>query len=86
MVQIKKIDRKPFLEKLQNILTSYDFGDYLIIGGDFNIVQDNVMDKSSKNAQKNEQTWSQTKIREIKDCYDLVDVWREKNLTAKRYT
>ena len=44
----KEIDRKMFLEKLQNMLVSYDFGDYLIIGGDFNIIQDTDMDKYSK--------------------------------------
>ena len=36
--------------------------------------------------QKMQQTWSQTKIQEIKDSYGLVDIWRQKNQTAKRYT
>ena len=85
----KEIDRRHFLEKLQNVLISYDFGDYLIIGGDFNIVQDNIKDKNSKNTPKNiknEQTWCQRKIKEIKDSYSLVDIWRQKNSAAKRYT
>ena len=77
----KEIDGRHFLEKLQNVLVSYDYGDYLVIGGDFNVVQDNIMDKSSKNTPKNaknEQTWSQRKIKEIKYSYNLVDIWRQK--------
>ena len=73
----KEIERWSFLEKLQNILVSYDFGDYLIIGGDFNIVQDNIMHKNSKNTRinaNNEQTWSQAKIQQFKDSYGLIDI------------
>ena len=85
----KEIDRRIFLEKLQNILISYDFGDYLIIGGDFNIIQDNTMDKYSKSSRinsKNDLSWSQTKLLALKDSYGLVDIWRQNNQTTKRYT
>ena len=85
----KAINRRHFLEKLQNVLVSYDFGDYLIIGGDFNIVQDNIKDKSSKTRKKNmknEQTWSQRKIKEIKNSYSLVDIWRQNKPAVKWHT
>ena len=39
-----------FLEKLQNVL--YDFWDYLIFGGYFNVVQNNGMDKSKNKTHK----------------------------------
>lgn len=57
--------------------------DYLIIGGDFNVVQDPLVDKSggTKNRKKC------TKILDsIKNDLNLVDVWRERNNGVKRYT
>ena len=44
----KDTERRGFLNKLQDVLASYDFGDYIIIGRDFNIVQDNIIDKFTK--------------------------------------
>ena len=85
----KEMDRKVFLDKLQNILISYDFGDYVIIGGDFNIVQDNSIDKYAKKIQINQncqQTWSQATLKNLKESYSLVDIWRHQNQTTKRYT
>ena len=69
----KEMNRKVFLDKLQNVLISYDFGDYLIIGGDFNIVQDNSIDKYAKKIQINQncqQTWSQKALKISKNHID----------------
>ena len=41
----KENETKPFLDQLHNILTCYDYGDYIIIGGDFNIVPDTKLYK-----------------------------------------
>ena len=85
----KEKDRKCFLEKLQEVLTSYNFGDYVILGGDFNILQDNNMDKYTKKSrlnQSNETTWSQNELKYIQNSSNLIDIWRQQNPSKKRYT
>ena len=85
----KESDRRLFLDTLQNKLTTYDFGDYLIIGGDFNLVQNNNIDKYTKNAKhskKDEQTPSQAKLEFLKTSFNLTDIWRQQNPSTNRYT
>ena len=85
----KESDRRLFLDTLQTKLTSYNFGDYLIIGGDFNLVQNNSIDKYAKTTKylkKDEQTPSQTKLTFLKHSLNLTDIWRQQNPLTKRYT
>ena len=83
----KEIDRRPFLEKLQQFLSTYDYGDHLIIGGDFNIVPDNTLDKYNKKSREpiqETQTWSQRKLHHLKDSFNLMDIWRMQNKNNKK--
>ena len=83
-------ERKPFLDQLHDILTSYDYGDGIIIGGDFNIVPDTKLDKFKKSARVNIDSQtpspSQNRLRMFKDTFNLIDIWRYRNKDAKRYT
>ena len=85
----KETERRPFLDRLHHILATYDFGEHLIIGGDFNIVPDNKMDKYTKaksKRQQDNQTWSQNKLETIKQSFNLIDIWRCQHQSTKRYT
>ena len=83
-------ERKPFLDQLHDILTSYDYGDGIIIEGDFNIVPDTKLDKFKKLARVNIDSQtpssSQNRLRMFKDTFNLIDIWRYRNKDAKRFT
>ena len=80
-------DRVPFLDKLQNILSCYDYGDEILIGGDFNFVLNEDMDKFSLSKPKNfKKSTSQIKFENIMSSFELVDIWRKRNENKRRYT
>ena len=85
----KEKERRPFLDKLQTIFTNFDYGDFLIIGGDFNIVQDPKKDKFSNKAQlckAEDDLKSRTTFKQFKEKHNLIDIWRLQNQNTKRYT
>ena len=84
----KELDRESFLNKLQEILSTYQYEDYLIIGGDFNFVPNFKLDKYSKGKNMNEceKTKSQKYLNFLQQHFDLIDVWRGKNKTKRNYT
>ena len=80
-------DRVPFLDKLQYILSCYDYGDQIVIGGDFNFVLNEDMDKLSLSKPRNfKKSSSQIKFENIMSSFELVDIWRKRNENKRRYT
>ena len=72
-----------FYRNIQQHLINKPIEDYLIIGGDFNLVLDNQKDKLGGINQKRK---SLTILKEIIEDINLADVWREKNPDKKKYT
>ena len=62
-----------------------DEGHKCIIGGDFNFIQDLDMDREGGNMRT---VWKRscTTIAKLKEYFCLIDIWRTRNQTTKRYT
>ena len=75
--------RIPLLQKLEKALKTVQHCDVLLIGGDFNVVLSNEMDKLGG---QNRKTKSQIHINRMISDHKLVDVWRKENPTLKYYT
>ena len=73
-------ERRPFLDHLQSLLATYNYGDYVIIGGDFNFVPNSLFDKfsSSNSNQSKLMTNSQRIFTLLMQNFKLIDVWRIK--------
>ena len=82
----KEKEQVSFLEDLMHVLQAENIlnADNNIFAGDWNIVLNNHMDKQG--GIDNPKRTSIQKIDEIKQLYNLVDVWRLKNANTKRYT
>ena len=74
-------ERGLFLDKLQEVLNTYDFGDHIIVGGDFNSVLNDEQDKMSRvgSIQKKHPSESQKRLKFIMENHNLVDIWRNRN-------
>ena len=75
-------DRKTFFEVLVQLLVSYDYGDRIIMGGDFNI----TLEKEDKFGGLDSKSKSRNVLKEMIKTFDLVDIWRERNKGIKRFT
>ena len=70
---------------MKNKIASEGFNsDSVIVGGDFNSVMDDQLDKKGGGIQNKSSV--RNEIESIKSSFDLYDVWRIKNPTAKRHT
>ena len=58
---------------------------YRIIGGDFNLVLDNKMDKKGGNPVHQNKLSQEVILSWIREC-GLVDIWRQNNLSQERFT
>ena len=68
----------------QKIETFCNENENVILGGDFNVVIDPNIDKNGGN--KNTHTRCRTKLKELMDKFELIDVWRVFNKNKKVYT
>ena len=75
--------RVPLLKKLEKTLLIDKQCDFTCIGGDFNIVLSNLMDKEGGNCRK---VASQVYLNTLLNKFNLVDVWRCENPTQKCFT
>ena len=80
-------DRGPFLNKLRDILNTYDYGDTVILGGDFNFVPDYKVDNypKGKNMNSFEASKAQIELESFKKYFNLTDIWRDRNTTKRKY-
>ena len=76
-------ERDEFLNKLLETITAYDYGDSIVIAGDFNILLDNKLDKHGGQLR---QYKSQEKLNSIIHTQNLVDIWRYRYKTSKILT
>ena len=75
-------ERKIFFEILVELMVSYDYGDRIIIGGDFNI----TLEREDKFGGLETKSKSRTVLKEMINTFDLIDIWREKHKGKKQYT
>ena len=75
-------DRKAFFFKIQKWIDKFAMNDQkLIIGGDFNFTEDNILDRSSVNTTKD---CSSTSYKVLTSTKCLHDVWRQLNPNKKQ--
>ena len=75
-----------FFQNVKKLIVSNKITDNyeIIIGGDFNTIMDINLDK--KGGSPNIKERSKTKILQMMDDFNLIDIWRVKNPTKRRYT
>ncbi len=87
-VQSKEKEQIVFLECLDEVLNSIGASSNrdrnIILGGDWNTVQDSEKDKSS--GKKKTKTKSAQKLGELAEYYNLEDIWRQQHPNAKEFT
>ena len=66
-------DEVSFFEKLENVITENE-EKIIIIGGDYNVVLNEVLDK--KNGNINTHRQSRKKLNALIETFDLTDIWR----------
>ena len=76
-------DEPDFFQKVTDYLLDFT-GEDIILGGDFNLVQDINVDKKGGNPKTH--TKSLRKLREISDNLDLNDIWRVMHPDERRFT
>ena len=76
-------DEPVFFEIIQNKLEKLDSNN-IILGGDFNVVQDYLLD--TLNLQNRNNSQAHQKVLELKNDLDLIDPWRNMNPDTKMFT
>ena len=70
-------DRKSFFFKVQKWIDRFSINEEkIIIGGDFNFIEENKLDRSSKNTSKDS---SSVSYKNLTNTKNLHDVWRQLN-------
>ena len=60
--------------------------DYIIMGGDFNVVQDPELDRYSVGGGMCYKQNAAISLQSVMEDLDLIDIWREQHMQTKRYT
>lgn len=83
---VSENDQIPFYQEFNKIVAEFclDEDTTLILGGDFNNVLDPNLDK--KGGVKNVKEKSLSILNEMKEEFDLLDIWRVRNPTLSRFT
>ena len=76
-------DSPKFFENIQSIVSDIPNSSIIMVG-DWNVVQDFNLDTNNYKARNNIK--AHDKVIEMKNCLDLVDIWRANNPNDKRYT
>ena len=72
-----------FQNIFNNNLSTFEC-DYLVIGGDFNLVQN--LEKDKKGGNQTTHFKSLKEIENLKESMDLTDVWRDLHPDSQRFT
>ena len=75
--------RAMLLGKLFRVFATVKKSDFVCIGGDFNVVMSNMLDKDGGN---NKKTQSQVLLNLKMTQHNLIDTWRKDNPTQRSYT
>jgi len=76
-------DEPQFFERIHSKLEQFE-NNSIIWGGDYNVVQDYVLDTLNLNKRNNPNSHQQ--ITDIKKDLDLIDPWREENPETRTFT
>lgn len=76
-------DDPSFFKNISDKILSFEC-EYLVLGGDFNLVQDISKDKKGGNASTHFKSLDEIEI--IKEKLDLTDIWRDLNPDTIRFT
>ncbi len=77
-------DNPDFFAQVHNIIESIP-NDCQIIGGDFNCILDNAMDKKGGRSEHSNKK-AQNFLNDLMDEYELVDIWRQMHPNLSRFT
>ena len=72
------------LDKLDSMMDNFN-DSVIIVGGDFNIIQDPALDKYDPKPNE-KPSKAANRLEELKFKYNLNDIWRVQNPRVKRYT
>ena len=75
-------DRKNFDTNLQNFI---DYDQNTIIAGDFNMIENTLIDRTGRNPNKTHTIGSET-VKIVKSKLNLIDIWRKNNPFQKSFT
>ena len=76
-------DDPEFYESLSSVLDDIN-GDIVILGGDFNLVMNQMLD--TKNYQTEHNTRARTAVKDVISRHGLTDIWRHFNPAKRGYT
>ena len=79
----KQKDQIEFVQQISSMLDAHRDKN-IVIGGDFNICQDTTLDKNTVSNET--MSLAAKSIQNLKDDFNLIDIWRVLNPTTKRYT
>ena len=77
---------RPRVNLLKLLFREYSINkkcDFICIGGDFNVVVSNMVDKDGGN---NRKTQSQVLLNQMMEQHNLIETWRKDNPTQRKYT
>ena len=77
-------DKPEFYTNLENIISSFESLDNIIIAGDWNLVMDYDLDYCNYRRRNN--VHAREKVIDVATNLDLIDIWRENNPDTKRFT
>ena len=81
-------DQAVFFEEFNSALVTFCDDNnseyFLMLGGDFNVAFDVLLDKHGGSSKLKEK--SIAKLRNIMDIFDLIDIWRIRNPTLRKFT
>ena len=76
-------DCPEFFQSISNIIPNYN-GDFVVIAGDFNLVQDPNLDYYNYNYINNKK--ARNTVLNMRETHNLIDPWRTKYDILRRYT
>ena len=77
-------DKPEFYTNLEDIISSFETLDNIIIAGDWNLVMDYNLDYCNYKRKNN--VHAREKVIDVATNLDLIDIWRENNPDSKRFT
>lgn len=82
-VSLPNVNQITYLENILEKIDSFSEG-LLIVGGDFNLILEPEIDTSTKRGHLPFSTYR--RFRKILNEYQLIDIWRAHNPSARDYT
>ena len=78
-------DEPEFFKTIFDRVSEFNF-DYIILGGDINLVIDPTLDRKTEKSSKESHLKSRSLIKQLMEEYDMVDIWRLMHANERKYT